>query len=152
MRTARLIILLFVIIVGENQAEAGPVIIDGTDANEHGEFSDGRNKEGWLYMQKALEALSIQLSPKVRRVVVVLGTFRDTQARNAIASAFKYSSLKKEGPDKWDIEYIERSQAIDHVFAQYIHRERGYPLYTNLQRDAWRPDQRRDDSHQYLRA
>lgn len=104
MHAIRLVILLFLMMAGLNQAQAGPVIIDGTDANEHGSDDGGQNQHGWLYMQKVLEALAKQVPSGAPHVIVVLGTVPDSQARKAIDSAFYKSSL---GPKDsgWRIEY-----------------------------------------------
>src|SRR2546422_11490763 len=79
---------------------AGPVVIDGTDANDHGFSTNGVNADGWLYMQKVLENLASQLDPSVVKVVVDLGTHAtgtisatNSHARDAINSAFTFSSL-----------------------------------------------------------
>src|ERR1044072_3054182 len=116
MRPTRLIIFLCLIMAGINQAQAGPVIIDGTDANEHGSAIDedgsdkkGVNLRGWLDMQRALEALTRQLSPDVKHVVVVLGASPGSMARDAIASAFMKSSL----PPDWTIEFQDGAQQIN---------------------------------------
>lgn len=76
-------------------AYAGPVIIDGTDANDHGGTSGGANVTGWLYMQKALENLAGQVG-NGNKIVVDLGTSGST-AGAAIASAFNLSSLPGAG-------------------------------------------------------
>ena len=73
------------------------VIIDGTDANQHGTVSGGRNTRGWLYMQKALENLASRVPATTAKVVVALGTENGTTARNAIDSAFNLSSLPSAG-------------------------------------------------------
>ncbi len=81
---------------------AGPIIIDGTDANDHGSASGGVNLSGWLYMQRALESLASQCTG-CAKVVRVLGvTATGTQARNALDSAFTKSSLPAAG---WTIVY-----------------------------------------------
>ena len=84
------------------------IIIDGTDANDHGSASGGVNLEGWRYMQKALEALAPQVA-NGKKVVVDLGTKTGTQARNASTSAFGLSSLPPAG---WTIAYINGTTDI----------------------------------------
>ena len=79
-------------------AAAGPVVIDGTDANDvgHGSSSGGVNLTGWLYMQRVLESLASQVG-NGNKIVVDLGTVSGSQARNAINSAFGLSSLPGAG-------------------------------------------------------
>lgn len=68
------------------------VVIDGTDANDHGSVAGGVNQAGWRYMQKVLEAIAPRITT-TNRFVVDLGTDPGTQARNAIDSAFNLSAL-----------------------------------------------------------
>lgn len=71
---------------------AGPFILSGTDADDHGSATATTNLDGWLYMQKVLE----NLAPAVTNgntVVVTLGSNPGSTAGNAAASAFGKSSL-----------------------------------------------------------
>lgn len=91
-------------------AHAGPVIIDGTDANDHGSASGGVNYSGWEYMQRAFENLGASVAGSVAKRVTVLGTAAGAgQAYNSISSAFGLSSLASSG---WTIEYIDGAAAI----------------------------------------
>ena len=89
-------------------AAGGPVIIDGTDANDHGFASGGVNQNGWLYMQEALENLAGSVTPSAARVVVDLGTSFG-QARAAIDSAFDRSSLSAAG---WTLQHVTGTTEI----------------------------------------
>lgn len=91
-------------------AYGGVVVIDGTDANEHGHASGGENHEGWLYMQRVLESLAARVPLDAAKVVVDLGTDFDTEARNAINSAFNLSSLPGEG---WQLIHVNGSDSIN---------------------------------------
>ena len=71
-------------------AFAGPFILAGTDADEHGSFSSGANQDGWLFMQKALENIGSGVS-NGNKIVAVLGS--TGLAANAANSAFDFSSL-----------------------------------------------------------
>jgi hypothetical protein len=97
-------------------AHAGPVIIDGTDANDHGFASLGANYDGWLYMQKALENLANAVAPSNSKTVVVLGInpAGSSQARDAINSAFNLSSLPGAG---WSISFVDTAAAITTYFS-----------------------------------
>ena len=77
-------------------AWAGPVIIDGTDANNYGFAAGCMNVDGWLYMQRVLENLAAQVPASAAKVVVNLGT-SGRQAGAAITSAFTLSSLPAAG-------------------------------------------------------
>jgi hypothetical protein len=71
-------------------AQAGPFILDGTDADDHGFASGGANVDGWFYMQRALE----NLAPGVTNgnlTVASLGA--SSSALTAATSAFDLSSL-----------------------------------------------------------
>lgn len=73
-------------------AYAGPFILSGTDADDHGSATAAANLDGWLYMQKVLE----NLAPAVTNgntVVVSLGSNPGSTAGDAAASAFEKSSL-----------------------------------------------------------
>ncbi len=82
---------------------AGPVIIDGTDANDHGGNNGTANIDGWLYMQKALENLAANVPASNTKVLVDLGTSSST-ARAAIDAAFSFSSLPAAG---WTILHVD---------------------------------------------
>jgi PEP-CTERM motif len=77
-------------------AQAGPFILSGTDADDHGGTNGIVNQTGWLYMQKALE----NMAPAVtngNKVVTILGS--TSSALDAATSAFSKSSLA--GPGGW---------------------------------------------------
>lgn len=106
------VLLLALITIWGGRAWAGPVVIDGTDANEHGGVSGSGNFGGWLYMQKVLE----NLRPAVgngQTQVVTLGTTLGTTARNAIQSAFNLSNLPGNG---WTITHLDGTTAIGNYF------------------------------------
>jgi hypothetical protein len=92
-----------------SSAWAGPVVIDGTDANDHGSAVAGANVDGWLYMQKVLENLAGALTLGVARVVVDLGT-TSGQARDAIESAFMLSALPGQG---WTLVHVDGAVDIE---------------------------------------
>lgn len=98
-------------------AQAGPVIIDGTDANDHGSASGGVNLQGWEYMQKALENIAGGLTgtAAATKNLTVIGTSPGTgQAYNAINSAFGLSSLAATG---WTVNYVNGAAAITAALA-----------------------------------
>lgn len=75
-------------------ANAGPFILDGTDADDHGFTNGTTNSDGWFYMQRALE----NLAPGVTNgnmTVASLGA--SSSALNAATSAFNLSSLSGAG-------------------------------------------------------
>jgi hypothetical protein len=91
---------------GAAVASAGPIIIDGTDANDHGFVSGGANQQGWLYMQKALENLASQCVG-CQTNILTLGLSAG-QATNAYNSAFNLSSLA----GTWTTTNVDGSGAI----------------------------------------
>jgi subtilisin-like proprotein convertase family protein len=103
---------------GRQQAfgRSGAVIIDGTDANDHGAYdpATGRNVEGWAYMQEALE----NIAPNVgngNKLVVALGAtptlsdgfvggfFSFGNAGGSIRRALSESSLPGQG---WSLVHV----------------------------------------------
>ena len=74
---------------------AGPYILAGTDADDHGFANAGGNQDGWFFMQRAIE----NLAPGVTngsKFVVSLGSSAG-QALNAAQSAFNLSILPSLG-------------------------------------------------------
>jgi uncharacterized protein (TIGR03437 family) len=100
-------------VVSDPPPAGAVVIIDGTDANEHGSASGGVNRNGWLYMQKAMENLAARVSTGPAKVVVDLGSSSGT-ARNAINSAFNLSSLPGAG---WTITHVDGAANITNWLA-----------------------------------
>jgi len=80
--------------LGASSAMAGPFILAGTDADDHGFANVSGNQDGWLFMQKVLE----NLAPGVtngNKTVVILGS--TSSANTAASSAFNLSSLAGAG-------------------------------------------------------
>ncbi len=96
-------------------ALAGPVIIDGTDAEEHGFLSGGVNVSGWEYFQRGFENLLPQVG-NGNTVAVCLGCTGNTQS--AFASAFDLATK----PAGWTRETIDGSVSITDYFAGTLSR------------------------------
>ena len=94
---------------------AGPVIIDGTDAEEHGGVSGGVNIEGWEYFQRGFENLLPQVG-NGNTVAVCLGCTGNTQS--AFASAFDLAAK----PAGWTRETIDGVTDITNYFAGTLPR------------------------------
>lgn len=93
-------------------AQAGPFILSGTDADDHGSANATANIDGWLYMQKALE----NLAPGVtngNKTVVALGSSAGA-ALQAAQSAFSKSTLPGLG---WTFSNVDGAAAITAFFA-----------------------------------
>ena len=105
---------------GQSQGFGSPgtVIIDGTDANDHGFFDTATqtNQEGWAYIEKALNSIAPNVT-NGNKVVVALGTTPSQttglggpggggggQAGGAIFHAFRQSNLPALG---WTLVYID---------------------------------------------
>lgn len=83
-----------------SMAFAGPFILAGTDADDHGFASGGANQDGWFFMQRSLE----NLAPGVtngNKVVTILGS--TSSALSAASSAFNLSSLVGAG---WSLQTV----------------------------------------------
>jgi len=101
--------------VASSMAIAGPIIIDGTDAEEHGSFNGTVNVGGWEYFQRGFE----NLLPAVgngNTVAVCLGCTGNTQS--AFASAFDRATK----PAGWTRETIDGDANITQFFAGSLAR------------------------------
>jgi hypothetical protein len=76
-------------------SSAGPIILAGTDADDHGNVAGGVNQSGWLYMQSALDNVGGQVT-NANKLAVCIGC-NAGQAQDAFASAFDLSSLPGAG-------------------------------------------------------
>ena len=82
-----------VAIMMSSSALAGPFIIDGTDADDHGFASGGANQDGWLYIQRAVENIAVGASlSRQQKTIAVLGSNLGFDAGNAAQSAVALSS------------------------------------------------------------
>lgn len=90
-----------------SSAFAGPFILAGTDADDHGSTDGIANQDGWFFMQRAIE----NIAPGVtngNKVVVSLGS--SDSALAAAQSAFEKSTLASSG---WTFLSIDGAAAID---------------------------------------
>jgi hypothetical protein len=98
-------------VLASTGAYAGPFILAGTDADDHGSFSSGANQDGWFFMQRALENIGAGVT-NGNMTVYVLGSTNTTStgdAYDAATSAFMQSSLAGAG---WTIAYVDGAAAI----------------------------------------
>jgi MYXO-CTERM domain-containing protein len=95
---------------GTSIALAGPVIIDGTDAEEHGSFNGTVNINGWEYFQRGFENLLPQVGNS-NTIAVCLGCTGNTQA--AFASAFDLAAK----PAGWTRQTVDGDANITSYFA-----------------------------------
>ncbi len=75
-------------------AQAGPYILAGTDADDHGFANAAGNQDGWLFMQRALENLAGSVTTGISKVTILGST---GEALIAASSAFDRSSLAGAG-------------------------------------------------------
>jgi hypothetical protein len=80
--------------MGASAAYAGPVILAGTDADDHGQATTTANEDGWLFIQRVVENLAPQVT-NGNKVVAILGS--TSTAASAANSAFDKSSLVAQG-------------------------------------------------------
>jgi hypothetical protein len=76
-------------------ASAGPIIISGTDADDHGFVNVGGNQSGWAYMQSALQNVGGQVT-NGNMLAVCIGC-NASSAGAAFNSAFDLSTLPGAG-------------------------------------------------------
>lgn len=110
----KIISVLLVFLLSMNfSAIAGPIILSGTDADDHGSVNAGVNQSGWFFMQRVLENLSAAASLTNGHLNVVnLGS--SGQALNAATSAFGLSTLVGNG---WSFTNIDGDAALTNYFA-----------------------------------
>lgn len=70
---------------------AGPIIIAGTDADDHGSTTAAGNLDGWLFMQKSFENIAAQVTNGNKSVVCV--GCGSGLAASAFGAAFDKSNL-----------------------------------------------------------
>lgn len=90
-------------------AQAGPFIIDGTDADDHGFVSAGSNQDGWLYIQRGLENIGTSSGlTNTNKRIAVLGSDIGGTAAQAVQSALALSStLQSAG---WALDLLNGAQ------------------------------------------
>lgn len=114
MRRIYLTLLMVALVAAvPNRADAGFIIIDGTDANDHGSASGGMNLGGWEYMQRVLENLAssrLAANPGVTKTIYNVGANVGSQSGNAITSAFALSGLSGSG---WTLINVNGAAAIN---------------------------------------
>ena len=95
-------------------AAAGPFILAGTDADDHGGANATGNLTGWLFMQRALENLASSTDLTNGNMTVVnLGSNAGSTAANAASSAFSFSTLASSG---WNFVNIDGDAALTDYF------------------------------------
>lgn len=97
-----------------SSAFAGPFILAGTDADDHGSASGGANQQGWRFMQRAIE----NIAPGVtngHKIVYSVGSDIGSKAGNAASSAFNLSSLN--GAGGWTFLTVNTAAGINAFFA-----------------------------------
>lgn len=97
--------------LGSGSASAGPFILAGTDADDHGSASGGANIEGWFFMQRSIENLAPDVT-NGSKVVVSLGS--SSTALQAKQSAFNLSNLVGQG---WTFASLDGATAINNFFS-----------------------------------
>jgi len=88
------------ILAGASAAQAGPIIIAGTDADDHGGATATDNLTGWLFMERAFENLAPAVTNGNTSVVCIgcngstaQTAFNSAIAKSNIAPTWTFSSL-----------------------------------------------------------
>ena len=95
-----------------SSVSAGPVIIDGTDSDDHGSASAGANQLGWLYIQKGFENLAPNVG-NANKTAVCLGC-NGSDASGGFNSGFDLSALPGLG---WTRTSITGATGINNYFS-----------------------------------
>lgn len=98
------------VLCASGTASAGPFILAGTDADDHGSSNGTANLDGWFFMQRALENIAPGVTNS-NKVVVSLGS--SSTALAAAQSAFNLSNLASQG---WTFQSIDGDAAINNFF------------------------------------
>lgn len=102
------------ILTASSSALAGPFILAGTDADDHGSATGTTNNDGWFFMQRAIENLAVAPSlTNVSKKVVFLGSSAG-EALNAANAAFNNSNLPGMG---WTSASVDGVAAINDFFS-----------------------------------
>ncbi|MEX2301239.1 MAG: hypothetical protein WD733_09895 [Bryobacterales bacterium] len=113
-KTVRLLLLSAVLSLVAAPAIAGPFILAGTDADDHGSGNATTNFDGWFFMQRALENLAAAPSLTNGNFLVAnLGSDTLTTASSAAASAFTLSSLPGAG---WSFANVDGTTDLEAFF------------------------------------
>ena len=104
----RKIAVTVAVVLGSGSALAGPFILAGTDADDHGFATATENRDGWLFMQKVLENLAPGVT-NTNKTVVILGS--TSTALTAASSAFNFSSLA--GGGGWNLVALAAADFAD---------------------------------------
>ncbi len=91
MKKIKQILAATAMVVGFGAAHAGPIVIAGTDADDHGFATGGVNQTGWKFMQLAMTNIGAAVS-NGQTNAVCLGC-NGSQASAAFSSAFNAAGL-----------------------------------------------------------
>lgn len=97
--------------LGSGAAQAGPFILAGTDADDHGFANAAGNQDGWFFMQRSIENLATGVT-NGNKVVVSLGS--SSTALQAKQSAFDLSNLVGQG---WTFQSLDGAAGINNFFS-----------------------------------
>ena len=104
MKKITLSIITAALLIASGTTFAGPYILAGTDADDHGSATATANLDGWLFMQKALENIAASSSlTNTNKVVLSFGSDVGSEAGIAAKSAFNFSGLASSG---WTFQQI----------------------------------------------
>ncbi|MFI5447417.1 PEP-CTERM sorting domain-containing protein [Polaromonas sp. UC242_47] len=91
MKKIKQILAATALVLGFSVAHAGPIIIAGTDMDDHGFFSGGANQTGWKFMQLAMSNIGGAVSNGQTNAVCI--GCNGSQASAAFSSAFSLAGL-----------------------------------------------------------
>ncbi|EHR72018.1 hypothetical protein BurJ1DRAFT_3205 [Burkholderiales bacterium JOSHI_001] len=95
-RVSRILKLgMFAAAMAFGAAQAGPIIIAGTDADDHGTVSAGINQDGWKFMEQSLSLIGSAVTNN-NKLAVCIGC-NSGRALTAFNSAFGLSGLSGSG-------------------------------------------------------
>ncbi|GEM_PF-743525 len=91
MKKIKKLVIASAMALGLGVVHAGPIIIAGTDADDHGSFSSGVNQTGWKFMQLAMSNIGANVSNGQTKAVCI--GCNGSSASAAFASAFNFAGL-----------------------------------------------------------
>lgn len=106
--------ILAISLLASTAVQAGPYILAGTDADDHGFANASGNQDGWFFMQRSLENIGTGSGlTRGQKNIAVLGTDDGTYSFNAISSAFNLSSLASNG---WTLTFLNGDVELQGFF------------------------------------
>jgi hypothetical protein len=95
MKLLKQLILISTMVAGMGVAHAGPILISGTDSDDHGSVAAGVNQDGWKFLQLGISQIGGAVTNGQKKAVCI--GCNGNQAQAAFDSAYGLSGLGASG-------------------------------------------------------